>query len=37
MSIKLSVGSSQGRPAEWHDTIQPDGTRLTVCPNNPDE
>lgn len=36
MSIELSVGSSQGRPAEWHDTIQPDGTRLTVCPNNAD-
>ena len=36
MSIELSIGSSQGRPAEWHDGIRADGRRLTACPGNAD-
>lgn len=36
MSVELSIGSSQGRPAEWHDTILEDGRRLSVCPGNAD-
>ena len=37
MSKTLTVSSSQGRPAEWHDTICEDGKRLTGVPKNADE
>lgn len=37
MSVELTISSSQGRVAEWHDTIAPSGRRLAiVCPANAD-
>ena len=37
MSVELTVSSSQGRVAEWHDTVRPNGRRLTtICPANVD-
>lgn len=36
MSEVMTVSSSQGRPAEWHDTIMKDGRRLTGVPKNAD-
>lgn len=36
MSMEMTVSSSQGRPAEWHDTIMKDGRRLTGVPKNAD-
>lgn len=36
MSTEMTVSSSQGRPAEWHDTIMPDGKRLAGTPKNAD-
>ncbi len=33
---EMTVLSSQGRPAEWHDTIMPDGKRLAGTPKNAD-
>lgn len=37
MKIEMSVSSSQGRVAEWHDTILPDGRRKTATPKNADK
>lgn len=36
MSTEMTVSCSQGRPAEWHDTIMQDGRRLTGPPKNAD-
>ena len=37
MSVELTISSSQGRVAEWHDTVRPNGRRLTtICPANVD-
>lgn len=36
MNMEMTVSSSQGRPAEWHDTITKDGQRLTGVPKNAD-
>lgn len=37
MSIELTISSSQGRVAEWHDTVRPSGRRMTtICPANVD-
>lgn len=36
MAREVSVSSSEGRVAEWHDTIKEDGRRLTGVPKNAD-
>lgn len=37
MSVELTISSSQGRVAEWHDTIRTNGRRLAIiCPANAD-
>lgn len=37
MSVEFTVSSSQGRVAEWHDTVRPNGRRMTTtCPTNVD-
>lgn len=37
MAIEFTVSSSQGRVAEWHDSVRPNGRRLTtICPANID-
>lgn len=37
MAIEFTVSSSQGRVAEWHDSVRPNGRRLTtICPANVD-
>lgn len=36
MAIEMSISSSQGRAAEWHDTILSDGRRKTTTPKNAD-
>ena len=36
MIREVTVSSSEGRPAQWHDTIKEDGRRLTGVPHNAD-
>ena len=36
MAREVSVSASEGRVAEWHDTIKEDGRRLTGAPKNAD-